>query len=208
MLTTLENEQGCRSKDLEEHLLQKLGHQQGAESYQNLGNSYRDVIFLLENLLMNFRLLFPNLLFPASHLTFSCNFLQNCVMNSITEVTQVLQSLLLLSNSITLIGENSAFCSGRLMAQKTIQPLPPCPPKIKLNQINSTFQLGIYYLEVTSFPQNSSQGENSPIAEIRVQYQVLVKQPCETTAFFITVPVIFWFSYLFMSVEIKIKDMV
>lgn len=87
-------------------------------------------------------------------------------MNLITEVTQVLQSLLLLSNSITLIGENSAFCSGRPIAQKTIQPLPPCPPEIKWNQINPTLQLGIYYLEITSFPQNSPQRENSPIAKI------------------------------------------
>jgi len=69
MLNTLENEQGCRSTDLKEHLPWKLGHQQGVESYQNLGNCYRNVIFLSVNLLMNFLPLFPNLLFPVSHLT-------------------------------------------------------------------------------------------------------------------------------------------
>lgn len=69
MLNTLENEQGCRSKDLKEHLLQKLDHQQGAKSYQISGNGYTDVIFLLVNLLMNFLLLFSSLLIPASHFT-------------------------------------------------------------------------------------------------------------------------------------------
>lgn len=77
------------------------------------------------------------------------------------------------------------------MAQKPKQPLPSCPPKIKLDQINPTLLLGVYYPEVTSFLEYSPQRENSPTVN-RVQYQVLVKQACETTIFCITVPSFFW----------------